>query len=337
MPSRQKSLLANLIEELRSHPEARKALAELLGEELSADGKLREVSEALHQQVGTIESLARAIHEHSQVLAEQSRTLRDLVEQVRQQGRVTEAHSQRLEEHSQVLQRLVQTVEQQGQRIEEHSRRLEEHGQILQRLVQTVEQLGQRIEEHARRFDEVMARLDQQGARIEAHSQRIEELCQAIARHTEAIERLSRAIEEQGRRLEAQEKRTEEAFRRIEALGARWGIYSEEAFRNGMRTVLQERFGATVERWEGFDPEGIVLGRPSSVELDVVVRDGTTLLIEVKSHVSAADVAAFDRKAKLYERQTGQPTQRLIVSPSVDARARQLARELGIEISTSLS
>jgi hypothetical protein len=104
-----------------------------------------------------------------------------------------------------------------------------------------------------------------------------------------------------------------------------------------MRKVLEERFGARVERWEGFDSEGIVFGHPAPVELDVVVRDGGTLLIEVKSHVSRGDLAAFERKARLYEQKTGTRAARIVVSPSVEPRAFQLAEDFGIEVSTSLA
>jgi len=158
-----------------------------------------------------------------------------------------------------------------------------------------------------------------------------------IERHTSVLEALTEAVKEQGKRIEEQGKRIEEAFRRVEALGARWGLHSEEAFREGMRSVLAQRFGARVRHWEGFDQEGTVFGHPASVELDLVVDNGGTLLIEVKSHVSTGDLAAFERKAKLYEQQTGTHTARMIVSPSVEPRALKMAQDLGIEVSTSLA
>jgi hypothetical protein len=158
-----------------------------------------------------------------------------------------------------------------------------------------------------------------------------------LERHTTVLERLVGAVEEQGKRIEEQGKRIEEAFRRVEALGARWGLHSEEAFREGMRSVLERRFGARVRHWEGFDQEGVVFGHPASIELDVVVSNGGTLVIEVKSHVSTADLAAFERKTKIYEQQTGGHADRLVVSPSVEPRALQMAQDLGIQVSTSLA
>ncbi|MGC9171217.1 MAG: DUF3782 domain-containing protein, partial [Thermoproteus sp.] len=79
------------------------------------------------------------------------------------------------------------------------------------------------------------------------------------------------------------EKRIDEVERRlglrIEALGARWGVWSEEAFRAGVRELLKEA-GFSVERWVYFDSEGYVYGQPGEVELDVVVRDDSVFAVE---------------------------------------------------------
>jgi len=204
----------------------------------------------------------------------------------------------------------------------EQGRILERHTAVLEELVEAVKEQGKRIEEQGKCIEEQGKRIEEQGKRIEEQGKRIEEQ----AKHVEA----------QGKRIEEQGKRVEEAFRRVEALGARWGLHSEEAFREGMRSVLEQRFSARVHHWEGFDPEGIVFGHPASIELDLVVSNGGTVVIEVKSHVSSADLAAFERKAKLYEQQTGQHAARLLVSPSVEPRALKMAQDLGIDVSTHL-
>ena len=218
-----------------------------------------------------------------------------------------------------VLDRLVE----QGRILERHTQVLEEHGRAIQQLTEAVREQGQRIEEQGQRIEEQGKRIEEQGKRIEEQGKRIEEQ--------------GRHIETQGQRIEEQGKRVEEAFRRVEAMGARWGLHTEAAFREGMQSVLTRRFGAEVKHWEGFDPDGIVFGHPASIELDLVVRNGGTLLIELKSHVSRGDLVVFHRKAKIYEQVTGSHAERLVVSPSVEPRARELARDLGIEISTSLA
>ena len=62
----------------------------------------------------------------------------------------------------------------------------------------------------------------------------------------------------------------ESIHRLVTALGARWGLMSEEAFREGMRAVLEKELGAKVEKWVARDEEGLVFDRPTIV--DVVVR-----------------------------------------------------------------
>lgn len=48
---------------------------------------------------------------------------------------------------------------------------------------------------------------------------------------------------------------------RLEALGARWGLASERAFREAVRELLREA-GYAVERWVYFHSEGHVYGQP---------------------------------------------------------------------------
>ncbi len=62
-----------------------------------------------------------------------------------------------------------------------------------------------------------------------------------------------------------------EIQRRISALGARWGLMSEEAFRNGLRPLLEEELGL----------------KSCEVGVDLAIKDDKVLLIEVSSHVGS--------------------------------------------------
>ncbi|MGC9131872.1 MAG: PD-(D/E)XK nuclease family protein [Pyrobaculum sp.] len=122
----------------------------------------------------------------------------------------------------------------------------------------------------------------------------------------------------------------------ITALGARWGVWSEEAFREGVRELLREA-GYVVERWTYFDDKGQVYGYPSEVELDVVVKNGVTILVEIASAVRRGDLPYVKRKAELYEKVSGRRVERvLLVSPFIHDKnpdfVRALARSLGIDI-----
>ena len=80
------------------------------------------------------------------------------------------------------------------------------------------------------------------------------------------------------------------------------GLMSEEAFREGLKGVVEKNFGGKVEKWIYEDKDGFVFGHPSVVDIDVVVRDGEHVLIEVKSNVDKSDVSILLRKGQLYEK-----------------------------------
>jgi hypothetical protein len=119
----------------------------------------------------------------------------------------------------------------------------------------------------------------------------------------------------------------------IGALGARWGLHTEQSFRNALKGILEDSFGVEVLNVTEFDDEGEVFGRPDQVELDVIIQDGTLILCEIKSSMSKSDLYAFERKVRFYEKHHNRKAHRaLVISPMVDRRAQDVARKLGIEV-----
>ena len=119
----------------------------------------------------------------------------------------------------------------------------------------------------------------------------------------------------------------------IGALGARWGLHSESAFRKGLRAILEGSFGVKVERYEDYDHEGTVFGRPEQVELDVIIHNGTLILCEIKSSMSKSDMYSFWRKKNFYENKHNRKASRaMVISPMIDDYARSAAKDLGIEV-----
>ncbi len=187
-----------------------------------------------------------------------------------------------------------------------------------------------------RRFAELaeaVVRLIEAQARTEERLALLEEavahLLEAQARTEERLARL----EEGQHRLEERMIRMEERImRRLNAFGARWGLRSERAWREGMRAVL-ETAGFEVERWTAFDEQGEVFNYPSDIELDVVIRDGRVLVVELRTSVSLEALPTMERKVKFYERRTGRKVdRRILISPWYDPGADELARRLGWEL-----
>jgi hypothetical protein len=121
--------------------------------------------------------------------------------------------------------------------------------------------------------------------------------------------------------------------RSIGALGSRWGLQSEAAFRNALAGILEQHFGVQVLNVNEYDDEGVVFGRPDQIELDVIIKNGLLLICELKSSIDKAGMYIFERKARFYERRHNRQANRLLViSPMIDAKARKVAGQLGIEI-----
>jgi len=120
--------------------------------------------------------------------------------------------------------------------------------------------------------------------------------------------------------------------RGIGALGARWGLQSEKAFRDALAGILEQSFGVQVVNVNEYDDQGEVFGRPDQVELDVIIKNGLLLICELKSSIDKAGMYIFERKARFYEKRHQRTANRLIViSPMIDARARKVAERLDIE------
>ncbi len=166
-----------------------------------------------------------------------------------------------------------------------------------------------------------------------------------LARSQQELAEAQKRTEHEVKELAEAQKRTENElilFRRtftaqIGGLGARWGMQTEESFRQGMRAILQE-VGFTTERFLDYDKDGEVFGTPDQVEVDVVIQNGKVFVLEIKSSVSKADVASFDRKVSYYARKSGRTvTRKLIITPYLDHRAQEISQRLGMEVCTDVN
>jgi hypothetical protein len=142
-------------------------------------------------------------------------------------------------------------------------------------------------------------------------------------------ETYDRAITELRQALERAVSRLE---RRMDAIGARFGLLAESAFRDGMRGILQEHVGLRVVQWRHYDEQGIVHGFPSWVEADLLIHDDEHWLVEIKAHFSRADIAEFYRIGQLYQQVTGVAPRLIGIAPSVDERAKEWAQRFGITL-----
>lgn len=229
----------------------------------------------------------------------------------------------------------------------------------LKAMVEEVAQMQKEAEERQKKADERLSKYEERLERVEIiveelrqaqkrTDERFEELAQAQKRTEERLARLEAVVEE----LAQAQKRTEERVDGLEAvlkkfertfeskmgaLGARWGLGSEAAFREGMRGLLKDT-ELRVERYFSYDESGKVHGRPDQVELDLVIKDDEVYLVEIKSSLGRSDVSLFERKVKFYqEKEEKTPSRKIIIAPYVEPGTMELAEYFNMEVYSDIN
>lgn len=180
--------------------------------------------------------------------------------------------------------------------------------------------------------EEVMALLEELKKQREDFSKRFE----AMDRRFEEMRKdMNVRFEAMDRRFEMLTKEMKDGFKilnnSIIALGARWGIFAEEAFRQSMSDILKELSFENVQKWREYDADGYVFGFPTFVEVDLVIKDGKHYLIEIKSSVSEGDVLKLKRLGEFYERKYSIKPELIIISPFIREEAKARCEELEIK------
>ena len=117
----------------------------------------------------------------------------------------------------------------------------------------------------------------------------------------------------------------------VGALGARWGIRTEQSFRNALKGILEKNTDFKVLHVVERDESGVVFGRPEQIELDIVVKNGKLLIIEIKSSVGSGDVLLFAKKAEFYqERHSKRATALVMISPMIDDKGFEYIAHYGM-------
>jgi len=192
---------------------------------------------------------------------------------------------------------------------------------------------------------EFMALLDEMRAMREDTNRRFEELRQDMNRRFEELRQdMNHRFEAVDRRFEAVDRRFEAVIEELRdhsrqlrdvnihlsALGGRVGYGLE----NIVKAVVEEFAGHTfpaAERLLLRDETGEVFGvAGAEVEFDLYVHNGEAYLVEVKSHLKPSDVLSFHQKVGFARKKLGREVIPLILALSMDAKAEESMRSLGI-------
>ncbi|KUO93546.1 MAG: hypothetical protein AT717_06760, partial [Vulcanisaeta sp. CIS_19] len=161
----------------------------------------------------------------------------------------------------------------------------------------------------------------------------IKSLQEQMVKLQEQVAKLQEQVAKQGEAILALQRSHEKLAASITALGYRYGIYTEDVFRDAIKYLIEDLLKVyEVRRWTYYDNEGVVFGYPSVIDVDVLIRDNEHILIEYKASIDRGDIAELAREGILYERVNKVKPKLLIVGPVVRKRALELAKALNIEV-----
>ena len=175
---------------------------------------------------------------------------------------------------------------------------------VVQDLSEAQKQTEHRVEELAQAQKRTELRLEELAEAQNQTEHRVEELAQAQKRTEHRVEELAIALKELAEAQKRTELRVEElaiamkeGFQKINnqisALGGRWGIKNETTFRNTISALLSKA-GYSVSR-----------GYYGDREVDVVIKNGEHILLEITSAALKKDVRSLNLSADDYFQKTG--------------------------------
>jgi len=147
--------------------------------------------------------------------------------------------------------------------------------------------------------------------------------------------------EEALRRHEQELKALREDFNKLShwmigVAGYRWGMATEEAFRQAVDYIAKSLGYPTVERKVLLDRDGSITGAPGrEIDVNVCVKDGEHFLIEVTMYAKKEDLWKLSYASKLYQRETGHKPRPLLITPYAPPEVAVLAQKLGIQVITA--
>ncbi len=119
---------------------------------------------------------------------------------------------------------------------------------------------------------------------------------------------------------------------KIGNLGSRWGIMAEDTFSRALSEVLSKA-GFQVFKWRKTDTKAEFFVRPRGAGIDILVRNGKRIAIEVKSALGIGDIEIFERSVQFYEKsESVKVDEKIMVGIHLHREADEYARQLGIKL-----
>ncbi len=178
-------------------------------------------------------------------------------------------HEEILIEHSKELSKLREDfnrlLEEQKRLREDLNKGFVRHDEILNRHAEELVRFREDLNKGFARYDMELIKLREEMVKSFVKHDEI------LTKHSEEIIKLREEMNKGFTRYDAELTKLREDMNRgfqllerlISALGARWDLLGEAAFREGLKGLLEKEFKFKIERGVNFDNEGYVYGFPS--------------------------------------------------------------------------
>ncbi len=152
--------------------------------------------------------------------------------------------------------------------------------------------------------------------------QEVSELAEAQKGTEQRVSELAEAQMRTEKRLDSLEETQAKGFKslsdQISALGSRWGIYNEATFRATLQGIFAKMEGVTI-----FE------GEYGGMQVDVVIRNGEHILLEITSRMHAKDIDNLYVSADDYQAREGVTPHLMVATSYVSPRLMQ--KIMGLE------
>ncbi|MCY0863266.1 MAG: DUF3782 domain-containing protein [Metallosphaera prunae] len=192
------------------------------------------------------------------------------------------------------------------------------------------------LKELVRQLTEVVNKLVEGQAKIETRSSEAQKRSEErLTRLESAVEKLAEAQKRSEERLTRVEENLVRLERKVGNIGARWGIDQEEVVREFMAEVFkQEGFDVSLlSSYTYVDEQGVFGEKGDVYEVDILKRNGTTYLIEVKAYAQPKDVSRFNHTCYVVSKvlKLENPV-KMMLANVVTQKAVERAKNLGIRL-----
>ncbi len=220
-------------------------------------------------------------------------------------------------------------IKQMNERFEAVDKRFEA---VDKRFETLIKQMNERFEAVDKRFETLIKQMNE---RFEAVDKRFETLIKQMNERFEAVDkRFEALIKQMNERFKAMDKRFDELKGAIDNIGDRGGKGTQEMVLNLLKEVheLKDIEIKRIERIELRDEEGLFFPKGYTTDIDILIENGKTILMEIKFKADYRDIYHFVQVSKLYEHLYKKPDELWVLTAEISPKNYELAAKYPVKL-----